>query len=121
VGLLALLPGAALASFGGAPCGKDFGCHFTSWGVVLGTVGVPATCAVFGLLHAIFCHPERSKIRQMIVGAVMGLIAYEIAAAVGAMVGATGRDVPVGMLPALGVLAVLSVLYTRSAPAGVSR
>jgi len=120
LGLLALLPRAAQASFGGAPCGADYGCHFSTWGLVLGTVFVPATCAAFGVLHAIFCHPARSRMKQLMVGAVVGLIAYEVAAGIGAAVGTMGPDVPVGMLPALGVMAVLSVLYARSAPGGMS-
>lgn len=116
LGVLALLPMAAQASFGGAPCGSDFGCHFTTWGLLLGTVGVPATCAAFGVLHAFFCHPGRSRMKQLIIGAIVGFISYEIAAIVGALVGTMGRDAPFGMLPTLGVLAVLSVLYARSAP-----
>ena len=54
--------------------------------------------------------------KQVIIGAIVGFIAYEIAAIVGALVGTMGRDAPFGMLPTLGVLAVLSVLYARSAP-----
>lgn len=121
LGFFALLPRAAQASFGGAPCGEGFGCHFSTWGLVLGTVGVPATCAAFAALHGIFCHPGRSRMKQLMVGAVVGFVAYEVAAGIGAVVGTMGRDVPVGMLPALGVMAVLSVLYARSVPGGASR
>lgn len=106
----------ALASFGAAPCGDDFGCHFVVWGALLGPIGVPATSILFGLLHLRFCHPARSKPRQVLLGVVLGLFAYEIAAAVGSFAGTAGHDVMLGLLPVLALLAAASVFYVRSAP-----
>ena len=106
----------ALASFGAAPCGDDFGCHFVVWGALLGPIGVPATSILFGLLHLRFCHPARSKPRQVLLGVVFGLFAYEVAAAVGSFAGTAGHDVMLGLLPVLALLAAASVFYVRSAP-----
>ncbi len=118
---LALLPVTAQASFGAAPCRDDFGCHFVVWGALLGPIGVPAAGIVFALLHLRFCHPARSRPRQVFLGALFGLLAYEIAAAVGSLAGAAGHDVMVGLVPVLLVLAAVSVLYVRSRPWSLRR
>lgn len=113
---LALLPVTAQASFGAAPCGDDFGCHFVVWGALLGPIGVPATSIIFGLLHLRFCHPARSKLRQVLLGVVLGLFAYEIAAAAGSLAGVAGHDVMLGLAPVLALLAAASVFHVRSEP-----
>jgi hypothetical protein len=118
---LALLPMTAQASFGAAPCRDDFGCHFVVWGALLGPIGVPAASIVFALLHLRFCHPARSRPRQVFLGALFGLFAYEIAAAAGSFAGAAGHDVVAGLVPVLVVLAAASVFYVRSTPWNLKR
>jgi hypothetical protein len=81
---------------------------------------------IFILLHMGLAHPERSRIKQMFLGGFVGLVGYEIAAAAGAYYAVWGH--PPGhrqvypweaFLVAYALLAILSVLYTRSAPRGL--
>lgn len=118
-----LIPAAAHASFNAAPCGT-FECHFQGVGILLGAVGgLPVSGLIFILLHIGFAHPERSRIRQMLLGGGVGLIAFEIAAAAGAYY-AVWQHPPgyrrafpwEAFLVMYGLLAILSVLYVRSAP-----
>ena len=117
--LLLLLPTApcAFGSFGGAPCGANFGCHFSVWGVLIGMgVGIPLCCMVFIALHLIFCNPARSRPLQAVVGACSGALSYELAA-VGAALGASrGMDPMLGLLAVLGLAALGTVSYARSPP-----
>lgn len=120
----ALLPMAAYGSFGGTPCRDDFGCHFVTWGVLVGVVGVPISALIFAVLNACLCHRARSKINHLILGGFFGVVAYEISAACGAFMGAWGQssighneNYPViGFASAYVVLATISVVYARSSP-----
>ena len=119
----ALLPLAAYGSFGGGtPC-KDFACYFLFWGVILGVAGgIPVSCLVFVGLHVFFCHPERSKAKQALLGVFLGIVAFGVAGACAALTAslapATNPFISLGA--ALAVLAILSVLYVRSSPSGAS-
>jgi uncharacterized BrkB/YihY/UPF0761 family membrane protein len=121
--LASLIPTVAHASFGGAPCGT-FGCHFETMGLLLGAIGgLPVSGLIFIGLHMGFAHPERSKYKQMFLGGFVGLVAFEIAAAAGAYhavwrlpPGSQGGSPFEGFLVAYALLAILSVLYVRSAP-----
>jgi hypothetical protein len=77
-----LFPVAAYASFGGGkPC-ENFGCNFLFWGVMLGVVGgIPFSALAFLLLHLFTCNPERSKGNQALLGGLIGIVAFEVAAA----------------------------------------
>ena len=121
--LAILVPASAHASFNAAPCGT-FDCHFQMMGILLGVIGgLPASGVIFVLLHMGFAHPERSRIKQMLLGGFFGLVAFEIAAAAGAY-HAVWRTPPPhrggspweAFLAAYALLAILSVLYVRSAP-----
>ena len=119
-----LLPTAAHGSFGGTPCRDDFGCHFATWGVLVGVVGVPISALIFAVLHAVFCHRTRSKVNQFFLGGFIGVVAYEISAACGALIGVSGKAAPgqetdhllIGFISTYVVLAIASVLYARSSP-----
>lgn len=114
---LAFATPSAHASFGGVPCKGDFVCHFVVWGVLVGaTAGIPLSSLGFVLLHVAFCNSGRSSFAQAIVGAIMGAMAYEIAAAAGALFGTWGRNPMVGLLLVWALLAAGSVLYVRSRP-----
>jgi uncharacterized BrkB/YihY/UPF0761 family membrane protein len=121
--LLSLLPGLAHASFNGAPC-HTFECHFQTVGIFLGLIGgLPISGVIFIGVHMGFAHPQRSKVRQMFLGGLMGLIAFEIAAVVGAayaMEQPGGAALP-GFLGTYALLAVLSFLYVRTAPRSASQ
>ena len=82
----ALVPMLAHGSFNGTPCRADFGCHFFAWGGLIGIVAVPISALIFGLLHLVLCHPARSKVRQLFLGAFIGMVAYEVTAACVALV-----------------------------------
>jgi uncharacterized membrane protein YadS len=117
-----LLPVAAHASFNSPIHCADFRCHFAMLGILAGIVGVPVFGVLFGLLHLVFCHRQRSRLNQFFIGAFVGMAVFEIAAAAAAGV-AAGTNTQLGargpsiaftvafLLPAL-----LSVLYARSAP-----
>lgn len=46
-------------------------------GIMFGLAGVlPGTALAFALLTAMFCHPARSQLRQALLGAVIGSVAY---------------------------------------------
>jgi len=119
-----LFPMAADGSFGGAPCGDDFACHFFTWGVLVGTVGIPISGLIFAVLHLFFCNRARSRLRQLFLGGFIGMVAYEISAACAALIGARGKVAPgqhpdylmIGFVSAYVVLAIVSVLYARSSP-----
>lgn len=114
--VLASVP--AEASFGGAPCNRDFGCHFVTWGVLIGViVGIPLSCVAFVVLHLVFCHPERPKLTQAVLGGVAGIAAYEFAAVCGALAGWSGLDPMAGLAPGWLVVAIGAVLRVRSSPA----
>jgi len=116
--ILALAPALADASFNSAPC-RTFGCHFMMAGVLGGMIGgLPISGLIFIGLHMGFAHPRRSKVRQLFLGGFVGLVAFEIAAAAGALYTVTIRGAPgwQGFLAAYVLLAILSALYARSAP-----
>jgi hypothetical protein len=114
----------AYGSFGGTPCRDDFACHFSTWGVLVGAVGIPISGLIFAVLHLGFCNRARSKLRQFFLGGFIGMVAYEISAACGALIGASGKAVPgqetdyllIGFVSTYVVLAIASVLYARSSP-----
>jgi uncharacterized BrkB/YihY/UPF0761 family membrane protein len=120
--LAIVIPTAAYASFNAAPCGS-FDCHFQGVGILLGLVGLPVSGLFFILLHMGFAHRERSRIRQLFLGGFVGLVAFEIAAVAGAYY-AVWRHPPghrgafpwEAFLVAYALLAILAVLYVRSAP-----
>jgi hypothetical protein len=121
--LAILIPAVTHASFHAAPCGT-FDCHFQGVGILLGVLGgLPVSALIFILLHMGFAHRERSRSKQIFLGGFIGLAAFEIAAAAGAYY-AVWRHPPGyrGVFPweaflvAYALLAVLSVLYVRSAP-----
>ena len=119
-----LFPMAALGSFGGAPCGDDFACHFVTWGLLAGTVGMPISGLIFAVLHLGFRNHARSKLRQFLLGGCIGMVAYVISAACGALIGTSGRAGPgqqtdyllMGFASVYVALAFASVLYARSSP-----
>ena len=121
--LAILIPVVAHASFNAAPCGT-FDCHFQEMGILLGVIGgLPVSGLIFILLHVGLAHPVRSRIKQIFLGGFVGLVGYEVAAAAGAYY-AVWRHPPgyrqvypwEAFLVAYALLAILSVLYTRSAP-----
>jgi uncharacterized BrkB/YihY/UPF0761 family membrane protein len=121
--LAIVIPTVAHASFNAAPCGT-FDCHFQGVGILLGVIGgLPVSGLIFIVLHMGLAHPERSRIKQMFFGGLVGLVAFEIAAAAGAYYAVWAH--PPGyrrvfpweaFLMAYALLAILSVLYVRSAP-----
>ena len=121
--LAILVPTVAYASFNAAPCGT-FECHFQVMGILLGVIGgLPASALIFVGLHMSFAHPARSRIKQMILGGIVGLVVFEIAAAAGAYhavwrhpPGYRGGSPWGAFLVASALLAILAVLYVRSAP-----
>jgi uncharacterized BrkB/YihY/UPF0761 family membrane protein len=118
-----LFPMAAWASFGGGtPC-KDFGCHFLFWGVLLGVVGgIPFSALGFLLLHLFACNPERSKGMQALLGGLVGIVAFEVAAACTALMATMAKPGQYERLPWLIFAAVYvavgiaSFLHARSSP-----
>lgn len=105
----------AYASFGASPCGADFSCHFVTWGLVIGVAaGIPASGVAFAALSVVFGNSGRSKASQAVLGAVFGVVAYEIAAVCGALSGSMGKDPMMGLAAGLGILATLFVFYVRS-------
>jgi hypothetical protein len=115
--ILTLATTPALASFGGAPCREDFVCHFVTWGLLVGiAAGIPLSCGAFIALHLIFCNPQRSRLVQAFLAAVLGVVVYEVAAAGGALAGTYGKIPMTALLLVWGVLAVASVQYARSQP-----
>jgi uncharacterized BrkB/YihY/UPF0761 family membrane protein len=120
---VALIPSIAQASFNAAPCGT-FDCHFQTIGLLLGEVGgLQISGLIFIGLHWFFAHPGRSRIKQVVLGGVLGLLAFEIAAAAGAFhavwrhpPGYRGGSPWEAFAVAYLLLALLSVLYVRSAP-----
>ena len=122
--LLAIaIPSIAHASFNAAPC-STFECHFLTIGALMGALGgLPVSGLIFIGLHLVFAHRDRSRIKQAILGGFVGLLAFEIAAAVGAYhavwrhpPGYRGGSPWEAFLLTYAVLAVVSVLYARSAP-----
>ena len=117
IALLAFAAPSAHASFGGVPCRDDFVCHFVVWGVLVGAVaGIPLSSLGFVVLHLFFGNSARSKIAQVLAGAIMGAVTYEIAAAAGALFGTWGWDPMFGLLLVWTLLAAGSVAYARSRP-----
>lgn len=119
-----LFPVAAYGSFGGTPCRGDFVCHFLGWGVLVATVGIPISSLVFAVLHLVSCNSARPKVRQFLLGGLVGIGAYEISAACAALMGAWGQSTighhenypVIGFASAYLALATISVLYARSSP-----
>jgi hypothetical protein len=117
-----LVPGAAYASFNAAPCGT-FECHFQSVGIFLGLIGgLPASALIFIGLHAGFAARGHSRSKQVFLGGIVGLIAFEMAAAAGAYYAVWKHppgyraSFPWGaFLVTYALLAILFVLYVRSA------
>ena len=115
--LAALVPLAAHASFGGKPCGPDFGCHFLFWGLILGAAGgLPVSAVAFVLLQLGFRHPARARGRQLLLAGVVGLLAFEVAAAFAAQAAAWGKHPLLGLIGAYAVIGVLFVLFVRQPP-----
>lgn len=119
----ALFPMAASSSFGGTPCRGDFACHFQVWGILLGVVGgIQVSGVIFVLLHLRFRHHARSTVGQWLLAAFFGIVAFEIAAACAALMGAWGNTTVgyhdsypmIGFLPAYLALAIVYVLHLRS-------
>src|SRR5262245_14008622 len=81
-----LSPMAAHSSFNGTPCGADFGCHFLTWGGLVGVVAVPISASIFAVLHLLLCNPARSKLKQFFLGGFIGIVAYEVSAMCAALV-----------------------------------
>lgn len=120
---LVLAPMGAYGSFGGTPCRADFGCHFLTWGGLIGVAGVPISAAIFAVLHLIFCNSARSKLRQFFLGGFIGMGAYEISAACAALVevwswgkATPGQYLVIALISTFLMLAIVSVLYARSSP-----
>ena len=121
--LAILIPTVAHASFNAAPCGT-FDCHFQVMGILLGVIGgLPVSGLIFIGLHMGFAHPERSRTKQVFLGGLVGLVAFEIAAAAGAYhavwrhpPGYRGGSPWEAFFVTYALLAILSVLYVRSAP-----
>jgi uncharacterized BrkB/YihY/UPF0761 family membrane protein len=119
-----LIPMTADGSFGGAPCADDFTCHLVTWGVLIGTVGVPLSALIFAVLHLVFCNGARLKVNQFLLGGLIGIVAYEVAVACGALIGTSGIAVPgkqtdylvTGFVATYAALAIASVFYARSSP-----
>lgn len=115
--LLACAAPSAHASFGGVPCRDDFVCHFVVWGVLVGAAaGIPLSSLGFVVLHLLFCSSAGSKVARAIGAAIMGAVAYEIAAAGGALAGTWGRDPMIGLILVWGLLAAGSVQFARPRP-----
>jgi hypothetical protein len=120
-----LLPIAAHGSFGGGtPC-KDFFCFFVLFGILLGVSGgIPVTAAIFAALHLFFCNPARSKVKQFLLGGLIGMIAFAMGAAAASLIAtweaATpgGRDIHPAWAYGIVILSIAfaSVLYARSSP-----
>ena len=122
---LLLLSGAAHASFNGGPC-RDFACHFGMLAIVGVAGGIPVFGVIFAVLHMAFRHPERSQLRQGMVGAFAGVIAFVLCAAGTALMAAWGRTTIghnesypwIGLVSVFLACAVASALYARSSPHG---
>ena len=121
-----LFPVTAYGSLGGAPCRADFACHFVTWGIFAGVVVAPVSGLIFALLHWGFCHHARSRLTQFFLGGFIGMLAYEISTACGALLAASGKAPPgretdyllIGLAPVYLGLALASVLHVRSRPRG---
>ena len=117
-----LFPMAAHGSFNSGGCGKgEFGCHFALIGLLLGVVGgLPISAAIFVVIHLVFRNPERDKVRQIFLGGLLGLAAFEVAAIAGAAWAAwvqPSRTYPMEVfLVAWVLMAIGSALYARSDP-----
>ena len=112
----ALFPMAAHGSFGGTPC-RDFACHFLFWGGLLGAAGgIPVSALMFSALHFGFCNRARSKVRQLLLGGLIGMVAFEISAACAALMASRGKNPVMGFALAYVVLAIVSVMHARSSP-----
>ena len=119
-----LLPLAAHASFGGGGSCNSFACHFTIIGILIGVSGgIPASAFVFAMLHLMFRNEERSKVNQVVVGALIGIVAFEVGAIGWACVASTStsagtsdRGPLIGFAVPYLLIAALSVYYVRSAP-----
>lgn len=115
---------AVYGSFGAAPCRDAFACHFFRWGVLVGLAGIPISGLIFPVLHLGFCSRARSKLRQSFLGGFIGMVVYAISAACGALIGASRKAAPgqqtdyplIGFVSTYLVLAIASVLDTRSNP-----
>ena len=117
-----LFPMGAHASFNSGGCGNgDFGCHFALIGLLLGFIGgLPISGAIFVIIHLVFRNPDREKVRQIFVGGLLGLAAFEVAAILGAAWAAwvqPSRTYPMEVfLVAWALMAIGSALYARSDP-----
>lgn len=123
-GVLLLSP-SALASFNGPLCKDDFGCTWAMIGLIFGVAGgIPVSVVLFAAVHWFCCHPERSKKKQLWVGVVLGVLAFEVWAAIAAYALMLEQAHP-GLNRSLELLAVvapyalmlgLSYWYVRSRP-----
>ena len=117
-----LFPMGAYASFNSGACGKgEFGCHFGLMGILFGVVGgLPISAAIFVIIQLVFRNPERDKVRQIFIGGLLGLAAFEVAAVVGAAWAAwvqPSRTYPMEVfVVAWALMAIGSALYARSDP-----
>ncbi len=121
----ALFPVAAYASFNAAPCKSDeIACNFQMTGILLGIVGIPISGVIFILLHLGFCNPERSKAKQMFLGGLIGIIAFELSAFAAALMGAWGKSSfghnqywpLMGFVFVYVTCAIIASQYARSSP-----
>ena len=67
-------------------------------------------------LHILFCNSERSSVTQAVIGGLLGIVAYELAAVCGAFMGSMGKDPMVGLVLGWTVIAFVSVLRVRANP-----
>ena len=113
----------AYASFGGSPC-KNVSCYFQVFGLLLGIIGIPISVLIFSILHLYFCNQKRSKGKQALLGILNGIIAFEIAAFMAAVIATLGNT-SVGYhlyYPALGFVliyvpfGIFCIRYVRSCP-----
>ena len=125
VGVAVLLsPLAAQGSFNSAGACATFGCNFAMLGLLVGgVVGIPVSASIFLGTNLWFCHPRRSQGRQAALGALFGAVAYEVVAAIGALMltweQAHGRLPPPAAVLLLGpyvAMLVLSARFARSSP-----
>ena len=98
-------------------------CHFEMIGILLGFLGgIPISGVIFAVLHMAFSNPVRSRTKQLFLGAFVGMVAFEVAAAGAALMAAIGQtnaghnqSYPlIGFAVPYLAMAALSVLYVRT-------
>ena len=108
----------SVVTYGGGGACRDFGCYFVFWGLILGAAGgLPVSVIAFAALHGFFSNPARSRGKQVLLGGLIGIVAFAIGAVCATLVATYGRYNP--MIALVGVevaLAAASVAYARSSP-----